>query len=405
MEPEVNRLPSAFILPVVLAIVGLFLFMALLNGQRDLTVLALVVFAMAGGTKIWSRLSAAGIRLDTRLDRLRLFPQETLTLSLNIQNTKLLPVWVQTSVSIESAFSSSDPATALTRESSLLWYQRTQFQWSLIARKRGVFQIGPPGLMVGDLFGFYPKKKNAGPTLDVTVYPRLVPIKPFSMPRRDFFGIPGSRSPVEDPVYVYGLRDYQHGRPARSIHWKASARYHRLQEKICEPAEQEKILLLIDVAQFCAHRAHDEFEGCLEIAASAAVRFNRSGYAVGLATNGLLTGGGSSILPVARGRRQLPDILEKLARLRIEPSEALVDVLKRGVKLAWGTSCLSFSYDSTSITGDLSRYFKNRKIPTVSVVCRSSCDREDDSKTHANNLLYLDDICMKGSIEFEKKVQ
>ena len=276
MEPEISRLPSAFILPVVLVIVGIFLFMGLLNGQRDLTVLSLVVFAAIGGTNIWSRASAAGIERDARLDKPRLFPRETATLSVRVRNMKRLPVWVQASVSVNSAFSSLDPAFGLTQEAGLLWYQQTTFQWPLVARKRGVFPAGPPELAVGDLFGFYPRKKNTVPPMEVVVYPRLVSLKPISMPRRDFFGIPGSRSPVEDPVYVYGVRDYQHGRPARGIHWKASARYHRLQEKICEPVEQEKILLAIDVARFHAHEAHAEFERCLEVAASAAVRSYRS---------------------------------------------------------------------------------------------------------------------------------
>ena len=394
---DVDRLPSAFILPVVLSIVGLFLFMALLNGQRDLTVLTLVVLAMAAGANIWSRLSGTGIRLDARLDKCRLFPQETVALSVNIRNTKLLPVWVQTSISYDTAFLSSDPAIASTQENSLLWYQQIRFRWSLMAQKRGVFRIGPPELAVGDLFGFYPRKQPAAQTLEVVVYPRLVPLKPFSMPRRDFFGVPGSRSPVEDPVYVYGVRDYQHGRPARSIHWKASARYHRLQEKICEPAEQEKILLAIDVAQFKAHQAWDEFENCLEAAASVALRFNRSGFAVGLAANGRLTGGGTCLLPVARSRRQLTEILEKLARLRMEPAEALVHVLRRGLKLPWGVSCLVFSYDSAAITGCLPAYFKYRKIPAVSVICRSSGGEGEDSRMQAKDRIYLDQIRMEGS--------
>jgi len=396
MEPEVSRLPSAFVIPLVLVIVGLFLFMGLLNRQRDVTVLCLVVLAMAAGAKIWSRLSATGIHLDARLDKYRLFPKETVTLSITVENSKLLPVYVQTSVRIDRAFSLSDPETSLTKQGSLLWYQRMGCQWPLTAHKRGVFRIGPPELMVGDFFGFYPKKKQEVSTRDVVVYPRLVSVKPFSMPRRDFFGIPGLRSPVEDPVYVYGVRDYQHGRPARSIHWKASARYHRLQEKICEPAEQEKILVAVDVARFAEQGAHDEFERCLETAASAAVRFHRAGFAVGLATNGRITGGGSSLVPVARNSRQLPEILEKMARFQMEPEAPLIDILRRGAKLSWGVSCLIFAYDSAALTGDLSGYFRYRKIPTLSVICRLSMSRGPNDERPAGNLMLLDDMCVKG---------
>ncbi len=401
MESAPNRLPTAFIIPVIQLIVGFFLFMALLNGQRDLTVLALLIFAMVFGAKIWSRLSGAGILCDASLDKQRMFPQETFTLSASVQNAKILPVWIQMTVSCDQAVKPAGSKATPVKGSSLLWYQQLRFQLPLTALRRGVFRIGPPELKVGDLFGFYPRKKKLSSTLDVVVYPRLVPLKQFRVPRRDFFGKPGSKSPVEDPVYIYGIRDYQHGRPARSIHWKASARYRRLQEKICEPTEQEKILIVIDVARFFKHRAHDEFERCLEVAASSAVHFDRSGYGVGLATNGRIHGGGPPVLPVAGDRRQLPKILELLARLQMKSSEAMVDIIRRGLKLPWGVSCIAFSYDSKPSEKDLSAYFRYRNIPLVSIVCRLSATRKDDKKKHLTRLLTLADICRKGSVENE----
>jgi len=401
MESIPNRLPTAFILPVIQLIVGFFLFMALLNGQRDLTVLGLLIFAMVFGAKIWSRLSGAGIICDTSLDKRRMFPRETFTLSVGVKNAKILPVWIQIDVSCDQTIKPAEPASGFTKGGSLLWYQQLRFQWPLTALKRGVFRAGPHELKVGDLFGFYPRKKKLNSELDIIVYPRLVPLKQFSIPRRDFFGLPGSKSPVEDPVYIYGIRDYRPGRPARSIHWKASARYHRLQEKMCEPSEQEKILITIDVARFFKHRAHDEFERCLEVAASIAVQLERSGYGVGLATNGRIQGGGSPVLPVAGNRRQLPKILELLARLQMKSSEAVVDILRRGVRLPWGVSCITFSYDSKPSAKDLSAFFRYRNIPQVSIVCRLSAIPGDDKRKPFTRRLTLDDISRKGPVENE----
>ena len=127
--------------------------------------------------------------------------------------------------------------------------------------------MGPPSLAVGDLFGFYTREIKTQASVDIIVYPRLVEIKPLSLPRRAFYGIPGARSPVEDPVYIYGTKDYQPGSPARRIHWKASARHNRIQEKLCEPTEQEKILILLDVGPFAEVRAEEAFERIIEAAA------------------------------------------------------------------------------------------------------------------------------------------
>ena len=75
-------------------------------------------------------------------------------------------------------------------------------------------------------------------------------LAPFNLPKRDFFGVPGGESPVNDPVYILGTSDYHYGRPSKYIHWKASARYQRLQEKVFDSSEQEKVLFLIDVGEF-----------------------------------------------------------------------------------------------------------------------------------------------------------
>jgi len=395
MDSNQYRLPTALIIPLIQFFVVVFLFIALLNDQRDLTVLTLVVIVIVAGTKFWSRLSPAKIHCKSILDRQRVFPGERLILSTRVQNAKVLPVLVQLSAFFEKSFQSAENSTSPQKECSLLWYQEVDFKWHLTAVQRGVYQIGPAELRVGDLFGFYARKQNTASPLEIVVYPRLIPLRSVALPRRDFFGIPGAKSPIEDPVYVYGTREYQSGRPARYIHWKASARFRQLQEKICEPAAQEKILLLVDVARFAEQGAHAEFEKILEIAATAAVRFDRSGFAVGLATNGTLKGEGSNVLPIGRGLRQVPKILETLARLQMTPLADLADILRRGLKLPWGTTGFSVSYESGASFREILAFFKHRRVPVVSVVCRPPSRTGAEQKSPSSRFFSLEDICME----------
>jgi len=224
------------------------------------------------------------------------------------------------------------------------------------------------------------------------VYPRLVPLKPLSLPRRDLFGVPGAKSPVQDPIYILGTRDYQHWQPARYIHWKASARHNRLQEKVFEPSEQEKVLLVVEVDQFGQHNAEEDFERTLEAVASLALRLDQRGFAVGLVTNGAAVGGGPTILPIARNPQQLPAILEVLARLRMAASGDLADTLHRGLELSWGVSCVHFSYDQDAITLATEGYFSRRKIPVVFVVCRPRSISGEDDQRVPGRMYNLDDI-------------
>jgi uncharacterized protein (DUF58 family) len=358
-----RRIPSLFATSVILFFVGIFLFIALLNGQRDLIILTLLVFVMIGGLKLWARLSPAGIRCTLMLEKNRVFAGDKLLLKTRAENGKFLPVRLEVEIPVDGFSHTFRNEAPLEGQESLLWYQMTGFQWEFTAATRGILEIGPLKILTGDLFGFFQKERETGEVLQAVVYPRLVPLGSFSLPRRDFFGVPGGESPVDDPVYILGTTDYQNGRPAKYIHWKASARHHRLQEKVFESTEQEKILLAVDVDLFVKAEAENEFERTLEVVASMAVRLDRQGCAVGLLTNGV-TRGSSPVVPISRSPQQLSDILEALARLKMEPGEAFIHMV-RTIEIPWGTSCLYFTLKEDPAADIVKAHFKRLKTPVL----------------------------------------
>jgi uncharacterized protein (DUF58 family) len=394
MEAQESRLPTIFIVPLMQFFVGILLFVALLHSQRDLSVLALLVLGVMGGARLWSRVSLSGIKCYSMIDKGKVFPDEILTLHIRVENAKFLPVWLQMKVPVDGSLNPSSGDRTFTNESGLLWYQRAHFNRKLVAQQRGIHHVGPPYVKVGDLFGFFYREREEQEDLHVIVYPRLVPLKPIFLPRRDFFGVPGAKSPVQDPIYILGTRDYQHWHPARYIHWKASARQNRLQEKVFEPSEQLKILLVVDVDEFKKNNAAEDFEHTLEAVASLAVQFDQKGYAVGFVTNGVVDGG-PTILPIVRNPQQLPAILEVLARLKMKVEGDLVDTLHRGLQLTWGVSCVHFSYkeDMTALTTE--GYFSHRKIPMVFVVCRPRSLLGDNEYKVRGKVYNLDEIRIK----------
>jgi uncharacterized protein (DUF58 family) len=387
-----RRVSSLFIIPLTLAFVGVLLFVALLKGQRDLTILSLILFAIVAGAKLWTRWSLAGIACRISIDKRRVFPGERLTLRATAENRKFLPVWLQVRALIGGLAHGASSETTVTAETSLLWYQKVLFQWELTARARGVHQIGPLGIASGDLFGFFPKEKEIAETIEVIIYPRLVPLRSLALPKRDFFGIPGAESPVQDPVYILGTRDYQQGRPAKHIHWKATARHHRLQEKIFEPTEQEKILLALDVGQFAQHKAEEEFERALEAVASVTALMDERGCSVGLITNGAMKGGGPPILPIARSPQQLPAMLEALARLQMEPARDLIDMMRLHMGLPWGISCLYFALEDDGAAQAAGEFFARRRIPVLFFVSQVFGASGETRSMHGGVVRSLDEI-------------
>lgn len=394
METLESRLPSVYIIRLVQFMVGVCLFISLLYGQRELTILALLVLGITIGTNLWSRLSLSRIRCSSMVDKQKLFPGETLALLVKAVNRNFLPVWLQVNMHVEGALDPSSGEISFTSNCGLLWYQQTRFNWQLFARRRGVYRVGSAHIKVGDIFGFFPREKRTADDIEVIVYPRLVPLKPFSLPSRDFFGLPGARSPVQDPIYILGTRDYQHGRPARHIHWKASARHNRLQEKVFEPSEQEKVLLTFEVSQFEKANASEYFERTLEVVGSLAVQSYQRGYAVGLVTNGMVKGG-PSFVSMGRSPQQLASILEILARLKMKTDANLLDSLGPILELPWGLSAVHFSYTHDEGTQATGEYFSHRRIPMIFVAYAAPSQWEVDGHQLGAKACCLDEICIE----------
>ncbi|HUL31384.1 MAG TPA: DUF58 domain-containing protein [Thermodesulfobacteriota bacterium] len=395
MEQRERGVPSIFVIPLSQIFLGLLLFVALFYGEHDLTLCALLVLGLAAGAKLWAGISLSGIRCHLSADKQKLFPDERLSVGIHAENHKFLPVWLQVNLPVTGLLPYASPEGILTKEVRLLWYQKTYFQWELTAQRRGVYPIGPCQILAGDLFAFFSKKKKEEESRSIVVYPRLVSLKSFSLPRRDFFGIPGAKSPVQDPIYILGTRDYQHGQPARYVHWKASARHQRLQQKIFEPTEQEKILLVVDVDRFATNRAEEEFERTLEIVASLAVRLDKKGAAVGLLTNGAVVGDGPATVPITKSSSQLPALLEVLARLRMEPQGDAIGMLRQGAVGSWGMSCLLFSYEEGETAAVLKEYFRHHQTPAIFFVWRSGPASEGDRGEAGQGFHRMDEICMK----------
>jgi hypothetical protein len=170
---------------------------------------------------------------------------------------------------------------------------------------------------------------------------------------------------VRDPVYILGTHDYQFGRPARFIHWKASARRRVLQEKVFEPAEQEKVLIVVTVEDFVEAGGADAFERTLEAAASIAVLFNERGIAIGFITDAALTGKDILYRSVRNVPGHLASILEMMARMRFEKGNDIRDGLRRHKGLPFGVTCLCFSYRFGAVSRSVDQYLKGKRIPVI----------------------------------------
>ncbi len=154
--------------------VAILLFVALLYRHNDLALLAALVLLLMAGSKAWSLISLSRVSCSVHLDKGRAFPQETVTLTTNIENAKFLPVWVRIQWPWSSGLGSMGEASIAPQESSLLWHQRARFHRNLKALRRGVYQL-PEWTGIGCDEKIMPKTQDSLNNIRLALEPDISP--------------------------------------------------------------------------------------------------------------------------------------------------------------------------------------------------------------------------------------
>ena len=186
--------------------------------------------------------------------------------------------------------------------------------YSIKARRRGYYRIGPLILETGDLFGLFPEKRHTAGIDHITVYPRLRHIAELGLPSRLPFGtITSHQRLFSDPSRPAGVRDYRSSDSLRHINWKTSSHVGALKVRNFQPAisMESAVLLNLNRSEFTTTSWLDGSEWSIEVAASLIAHLAGRKQAVGLVTNG--------VDPLRSTKSAHFD--EKSRRLALAPSE------------------------------------------------------------------------------------
>jgi uncharacterized protein (DUF58 family) len=324
-EHEAGETPSIFSIGLTLFFAGLILFFALVKRDFSLVVLSASVLIIMYGTRLWCRLGLLRLKTVFYLDRYRAFPEEELWIKGKIENRKPLPVWAGLDLPVPGGTAEDG---GLHGETGILPYETVELKRSFAVRRRGVFPLGPARIFAGDLLGLNIRSRQVPSEKELVVFPRLRDLKYPDIPFQEYFGIHASKGLVEDPAWYAGTRDYSGNRPSKNIHWKASARLGKLQEKLFEPTSHRKVFFIFDIRGFLRAEDRDGFERGLELVASLADRLMETGASFGFAANARMIGGRSPVLPVGRGPEHLGRLLELAARTEFVENEEIEEIME-----------------------------------------------------------------------------
>ncbi len=304
---------SYFLIPFSMVLVGMTAFLAAVYSSTVLATFAAILLAMTVLVRLWGRLAMARLDVEVECSAVKLYRDETVTLSAGIDNRKILPVWIRVDPAHASGLELKDAGNPLSAETSLAPFGKTKGAWEFTARRRGLHSLGPVTLEAGDILGLHRRGKLLPFRRSIVVFPKIHRLKDASPPFLDYFGIHPAKGIIEDPAWYEGTREYTGNKPARYIHWKASARLSTLQEKSFEPTSHQKIFIIVEGSGFAAEEDPAGFETALEMAASLAVKYSEAGASIAVVTDRAVEGF-PAILPLGRGPEHRGAALELLAR-------------------------------------------------------------------------------------------
>ena len=285
-----------YYLCIAIIIVGLLL------RQPLLLVVGLLGALVLLATDTWAKYCLQDLRYQRQFSEQRVLFGEEITLSLSVENAKLLPLpWLEIEDSVPRTLtftgrqlrvSTTSNMVVLESLFSLRWYERVTRPYTVLCNARGVHTFGPTVVRSGDVFGFLNRQESLSNRQYLLVYPLVVPITRFGLPSRHPFG--DNRAPrrlLEDPSRVIGVRDYMYGDDLRRVHWKATARMMQLQSKVYQPTTTYTLVLFLNVvSQLDAwYGVRPELQE-LAICATASVAdwALNEGFAVGLYANTMM---------------------------------------------------------------------------------------------------------------------
>ncbi|OJV62948.1 MAG: hypothetical protein BGO41_09590 [Clostridiales bacterium 38-18] len=126
-------------------------------------------------------------------------------------------------------------------------FDRINFSKDIICKYRGYYKLGKVKVDLYDPLMIGKRTIDFNKEVDITVYPKVMPIKERVLQSMDFFGtLKSNRQTLEDRTNLVNIRPYQPGDQLKNIHWKISARKDDLHTKEFEQTVSTKLVVLLN---------------------------------------------------------------------------------------------------------------------------------------------------------------
>jgi uncharacterized protein (DUF58 family) len=308
---------------------------------------------------LWLRRNTKGLHWE-RQSPVAAFPGEAIPVEIRLRNEGVLPMpWLSITENI--------PATMHTppqiREVVSLGAGKSHvMRYTLVGRRRGLYQIGPLSIQTGDVLGLNEQTLNSNDQNTITIYPTILSLAELGLPASLPYGTLATNTRLfSDPARPIGVRPYQSSDGVRRIDWKTTAHAGEPQVRRYQPAISLETLIALAFSneEYDTRYKFDVMERALVAAASIAAHLSERRQPIGLCTTGIdpLHNDVAKPLPIGTGRAHLIEVLATLGRLDYASKGSLPELLNQaGMRLSWGSTVVI-------ITGQRGRALVEQLLP------------------------------------------
>jgi uncharacterized protein (DUF58 family) len=248
-------------------------------GSQDLHMVAVGVAALPILAALFVRWNRVRLGIHRHLSAVRVFPGTRVVVTLTVENggTTTVPFLL-----LEDELSPTLGPSARVVVSGLPAGFTQSVSYSLIARRRGRYSVGPAATSVTDPFGLARIQVQDPSHSELIVYPAVEDIEPWRL------GIRGAgagestvRQLYRSAAEFYTMREYITGDDLRRIHWPSVARTGQLMIRQDESTRRSVATLFLDNRSVALGGSGSAgFERAVSVTASIGRALSRGGFVV-----------------------------------------------------------------------------------------------------------------------------
>lgn len=302
-----------------------------------------MVFGVIVLSFFWSGRITKKINAYQRIEQRDYYVDEVLEVNSYIDNDSFLPVpHIEIIDRTEEAISGDFAKPTVT---SLLPMGREIVHKEIIAKYRGLYDLGPIEIEISDALGIFTRKRKIYSNTPVKVYPRIHRVERINLKSMQSYGtLTTKQKAFEDNTSVSDIRKYSPGDSIKRIHWKVSAKKKNLFVKNYEMTGSAATYIFLDFKKNCykGENIRDLEEKAVEASSSTISYLLNNSVSIEMYIN-------SSRPYYAKGRdiKELTHFMDILCEIKADGNKTMKDVLEKRVRL------ISKGSSIIIITGDI----------------------------------------------------